>query len=59
MSGIKKSKDEKKTRVTIGFSSPLLKRIDAQAKIEGRGRGQLVRRAMSRYLDAEDLKRSN
>ena len=57
MAGIKKSKDEKKVRVNIGFSIPLLKRIDAQAKLEAKGRGQLVRRAVTRYLDAEDLKR--
>ena len=58
MSGTKKSKDDKKIRVTIGFSGSLLKRIDARAKLEGKQRGPLVRRAVTRYLDVEDLKQA-
>jgi hypothetical protein len=59
MSGIKKTTAEKKIRVMIGFSGASLKRLDKQARKEGRGRSQLVRRAVSRYLDMEELKTSN
>ena len=42
----------------IGFSKQQLKRIDRQAKQEGRNRSEFIRRAVERYLDTEEMKRA-